>query len=87
MSSSLTTSSTPGELCGPLSMSWRTSVAPPRIALAVLVDRGGRELPIHADIIGKRVLIEPGDRVDVMVDDLDGRTAVVIVPAAGEDEP
>ena len=60
---------------------------PARIALAVLVDRGGRELPIHADIVGKRVLIEPGDRVDVMVDELDGRTAVVIVPAAGEDEP
>ena len=26
---------------------------PARIALAVLVDRGGRELPIHADVIGK----------------------------------
>jgi pyrimidine operon attenuation protein/uracil phosphoribosyltransferase len=60
---------------------------PARIALAVLVDRGGRELPIHADIVGKRVLIEPGDRVDVMVDELDGRTAVVVVPAPGEDEP
>jgi len=32
-------------------------------------------------------LFQPGDRVDVMVDDLDGRTAVVIVPASGEDEP
>ena len=60
---------------------------PARIALAVLVDRGGRELPIHADVIGKRVLIEPGDRVDVMVDDLDGRTAVVVVPASAEEEP
>ena len=26
---------------------------PKRIALAVLIDRGGRELPIHADIVGK----------------------------------
>jgi pyrimidine operon attenuation protein/uracil phosphoribosyltransferase len=60
---------------------------PARIALAVLVDRGGRELPIHADIIGKRVSVEPGERVDVMVEELDGRSAVVSVPAHGESEP
>jgi pyrimidine operon attenuation protein/uracil phosphoribosyltransferase len=60
---------------------------PARIALAVLVDRGGRELPIHADIIGKRVSVEPGERVDVMIEELDGRNAVVIVRAHGEDEP
>ena len=60
---------------------------PARIALAVLVDRGGRELPIHADIVGKRVDVDPGDRVDVMMDEVDGRTAVIIVPAPGEEEP
>jgi len=60
---------------------------PARIALAVLVDRGGRELPIHADIVGKRVDVDSGDRVDVMMDEVDGRTAVVIVPAPGEEEP
>jgi pyrimidine operon attenuation protein/uracil phosphoribosyltransferase len=60
---------------------------PARIALAVLVDRGGRELPIHADIVGKNVQVEPGDRVDVMVEELDGRDAVVLVPAQGEEEP
>ena len=60
---------------------------PARIALAVLVDRGGRELPIHADIIGKRVSVEPGERVDVMIDELDGHNAVVTVPAHREDEP
>ncbi len=60
---------------------------PARIALAVLVDRGGRELPIHADIVGKRVDVDPADRVDVMMDEVDGRTAVVIVPAPGEEEP
>jgi pyrimidine operon attenuation protein/uracil phosphoribosyltransferase len=59
---------------------------PARIALAVLVDRGGRELPIHADIIGKRVHVEPGGRVDVMLDETDGRTAVVIIPPPDEDE-
>ena len=51
---------------------------PAHIALAVLIDRGGRELPIQPDIVGKTISIEPGDRVDVLVDDLDGRTAVII---------
>lgn len=60
---------------------------PARIALAVLVDRGGRELPIHADIIGKRVSVGPGERVDVMIDELDGRSSVEIVPARREEEP
>jgi pyrimidine operon attenuation protein / uracil phosphoribosyltransferase len=60
---------------------------PARISLAVLVDRGGRELPIHADIVGKTVEVEPGGRVDVMIDEVDGRTAVVIVPPPSEDEP
>jgi pyrimidine operon attenuation protein/uracil phosphoribosyltransferase len=51
---------------------------PARIMLAVLVDRGGRELPIHADVVGKKVTIEPGQRVDVLVHELDGRDAVVV---------
>jgi pyrimidine operon attenuation protein / uracil phosphoribosyltransferase len=53
---------------------------PARIALAVLVDRGGRELPIHADVVGKVIDIPRGDRVDVLVDEVDGEDAVVIVP-------
>jgi pyrimidine operon attenuation protein/uracil phosphoribosyltransferase len=52
---------------------------PSRVSLAVLVDRGGRELPIHADIVGKKLSIEAGDRVDVLVEELDGRDAVVVV--------
>lgn len=51
---------------------------PARIALAVLVDRGGRELPIHADVVGKRIDVAPRDRVDVLVREIDGRDAVVI---------
>ena len=51
---------------------------PARIALAVLIDRGGRELPIHADVIGRKVDVEPGQRVDVFVEELDGKSAVVI---------
>lgn len=53
---------------------------PARIALAVLVDRGGRELPIHADIVGKRLDIPSSNRVDVKVRELDGEDAVVVVP-------
>ncbi|HVD61620.1 MAG TPA: bifunctional pyr operon transcriptional regulator/uracil phosphoribosyltransferase PyrR [Gemmatimonadaceae bacterium] len=60
---------------------------PARIALAVLVDRGGRELPIHADIVGKQIDVEPGSRVDVMLEETDGKTAVVVVPPPDEDEP
>jgi pyrimidine operon attenuation protein/uracil phosphoribosyltransferase len=51
---------------------------PARIALAVLVDRGGRELPIHADVVGRRVEVPPGSRVDVFVAELDGRDEVVL---------
>ena len=54
---------------------------PAHIALAVLIDRGGRELPIQPDIVGKTIAVGKGDRVDVLVDELDGRTAVVLVPA------
>ena len=52
---------------------------PARIALAVLVDRGGRELPIHADIVGKKVDVQAGERIDVLVEELDGRDAVILV--------
>ena len=55
---------------------------PTRIGLAVLVDRGGRELPIQADVVGERVATNPRDRVDVFVKELDGRDAVEIVRGA-----
>lgn len=51
-----------------------------RIGVAVLVDRGGRELPIRAEVVGKNVEVGPNDRVDVLMEELDGRTEVVIVP-------
>lgn len=51
---------------------------PRRIALAVLIDRGGRELPIQPDIVGKTVQIDSSQRVDVLVTELDGRNAVII---------
>lgn len=57
---------------------------PSRIALAVLVDRGGRELPIHADIVGRRIDVSSTQRVDVFVEELDGRDEVVIAARDGE---
>ena len=53
---------------------------PSRIALAVLIDRGGRELPIHADVVGREIEASPDERVDVMLEEVDGRNAVVIAP-------
>src|SRR6266566_1317155 len=52
---------------------------PRRISLCVLVDRGGRELPIQADIVGKSVKVNSGERVDVLVEELDGRDEVDLV--------
>ncbi len=49
---------------------------PQRILLCVLVDRGGRELPIQPDIAGQTVRVGPGERVDVFVSELDGRDSV-----------
>ncbi len=58
---------------------------PARIALAVLIDRGGRELPIHADVVGRKVDVAAGKRVDVFIDELDGRDEVVIASRNSED--
>ena len=52
---------------------------PKRISLAVLVDRGGRELPIQADIVGTAVKTSADDRVEVQVEELDGRDQADIV--------
>jgi len=54
---------------------------PRRILLCVLVDRGGRELPIQADVVGTSVDTAPGDRVDVRVAELDGQDSVDLVRA------
>jgi pyrimidine operon attenuation protein/uracil phosphoribosyltransferase len=58
---------------------------PSRITLAVLIDRGGRELPIHADVVGRTVEVQPTERVDVFVEELDGRDEVVIASRVDED--
>ncbi len=54
---------------------------PRRIGLAVLMDRGGRELPIQPDVVGKTVKIARGERIDVLIRELDERDAVIIATA------
>src|SRR5437773_8750503 len=56
---------------------------PARIGLCVLIDRGGRELPIQADVVGKVVKAAPDDRVDVLLEEVDGRDAVELVKGPG----
>ncbi len=51
---------------------------PRSIQLAVLVDRGGRELPIHADFIGMRTTILEDEHIQVMLSESGGRNAVLI---------
>lgn len=49
---------------------------PRRVLLCVLVDRGGRELPIQPDVVGRRFQVRPRQRVEVRVPDVDGGTGV-----------
>ena len=55
---------------------------PNAVRLAVLVDRGGRELPIQADYVGKVVPTGAGDRVLVKMHEIDGEDAVVVESGA-----
>ena len=55
---------------------------PARIRLCVLIDRGGRELPIQPDIVGKAVKVTNDEVVEVRVPDIDGTLGVEIVPRA-----
>lgn len=52
---------------------------PARIQLAVLIDRGHRELPIRADFVGKNVPTASSERVEVRLRETDGADEVVIV--------
>jgi pyrimidine operon attenuation protein/uracil phosphoribosyltransferase len=53
---------------------------PRTIRLAVLIDRGHRELPIRADIVGKNIPTARQDDVRVLLAEDDGRDAVIVVP-------
>lgn len=54
---------------------------PKSINLAVLVDRGHRELPIRADFVGKNIPSSQRERIKVSVSEIDNRDAVEILKA------
>ena len=54
---------------------------PARVQLAVLVDRGHRELPIRPDYVGKNIPTSQDQRVNVRVSEIDGVDEVTIGPA------
>jgi pyrimidine operon attenuation protein / uracil phosphoribosyltransferase len=59
---------------------------PRAVRLAVLVDRGHRELPIRADHVGKNLPTSLDESVLVLLDEVDGRDAV-FVTRTGEERP
>jgi len=52
---------------------------PKVIRLAVLIDRGGRELPIGADFVGRRLRVPATMRAQVRLEDNDGQEGVYLV--------
>ncbi len=56
---------------------------PARVQLAVLVDRGHRELPIRPDYVGKNLPTAPRERINVRLVECDGVDEVVLVQAEG----
>ena len=54
---------------------------PARVQLAVMVDRGHRELPLRPDYVGKNLPTSQDQRVNVRVDEVDGIDEVTIGPA------
>jgi pyrimidine operon attenuation protein/uracil phosphoribosyltransferase len=57
---------------------------PARIQLAVLIDRGHRELPIKADFIGQEVKTTIGEEVRVKLKNVDGIDSVFLVEVSSE---
>ncbi len=55
---------------------------PKSIQLAVLIDRGHRELPIRADYVGKNIPSSRDEEIQVLVEEVDGVDKVVILSAA-----
>jgi pyrimidine operon attenuation protein/uracil phosphoribosyltransferase len=59
---------------------------PARVQLAVLADRGHRELPIRPDYVGKNLPTSRGERVQVQLLEIDEIDSVVIVDESEEGE-
>jgi len=58
---------------------------PSEIQLAVLVDRGHRELPIRADFVGKNVPTSANETVEVLLKEIDGEEQVVLGDIVAEE--
>jgi pyrimidine operon attenuation protein/uracil phosphoribosyltransferase len=58
---------------------------PARVQLAVLVDRGHRELPIRPDYVGKNLPTARGERIQVQLVEVDEVDAVLLVSTAEEE--
>ena len=58
---------------------------PARVQLAVLVDRGHRELPIRPDYVGKNLPTARGERIQVQLVEVDELDAVLLVASAEEE--
>jgi len=56
---------------------------PARVQLAVLIDRGHRELPLRPDYVGKNLPTARGERVNVHVVEVDGTDEVTITELEG----
>ena len=56
---------------------------PARILLCVLIDRGGRELPIQPDVAGKKIDATPNQQVEVLVPEIDHRLGVELLTRPG----
>ena len=52
---------------------------PARIRLAVMVDRGHRELPIRADYVGKNIPTSHSELIEVRLPEFDGETGVYLM--------
>jgi pyrimidine operon attenuation protein/uracil phosphoribosyltransferase len=57
---------------------------PARIQLAVLIDRGHRELPIRADFVGKNVPTARDERIETFLHEVDGGDDGVSIVREGE---
>lgn len=57
---------------------------PAAIQLAVLVDRGHREMPIRADFVGKNIPTHEGEHVKVYLKEIDGKDAVQLIRSEGD---
>ncbi len=60
---------------------------PKTVQLAVLIDRGHRELPIQADYVGKVLPTSKRERVKVLMKECDGKDEVLITEPEEEYEP